>query len=176
MSVCLNQLLFPDWEQSLIERCPSVPRDRAGGQGAREARGAGWRERGAWDVNHHGYVTFNFFNSCRLNNMRTRRGLSQSSRVRTPAKCDKWLCVWRNTQRWTGGVRGRETGRKLRKEEGGREREMGRRRVGERSKLERERGSGRSSVKTYLLQLQLHRENITTGYALYLVPSVGKIK
>lgn len=32
------------------------------------------------------------------------------------------------------------------------------------------------SFKTYLLQSQLHRGNTTTGYALYLVSSVGNIE
>ncbi len=51
------------------------------------------------------------------------------------------------------------------------------RREGKRSDYERE-SKIRSiySFETYLLQLQLHRDNITTGYALYLVSSVGKHK
>lgn len=37
-------------------------------------------------------------------------------------------------------------------------------------------GRRTNPFKAYLLQLQLHRGNITTGHALYSVSSVGKKK
>lgn len=47
---------------------------------------------------------------------------------------------------------------------------------GGRRVTENESEVDRGRLKTYLLQLQLRRENITTEYALYLVSSVDKIK
>lgn len=42
--------------------------------------------------------------------------------------------------------------------------------------MTKKQGRRTNPFKAYLLQLQLHRGNITTGHALYSVSSVGKKK